>query len=198
MIDETAFVLLIVFICAYFIGSVAFGVIASRIYKLGDLRNAGSGNIGATNVLRTGSKSAALFTLLGDGAKGAVVVLIVGFLIGAQAAKIAALGVLIGHCYSLFLAFNGGKGVATFIGIMLALDFKTGLCACLTWLVIAGLFRISSLSAIVTAAMVPLWLLIFGRYDLIFLSIVLAGFLWFRHRANIQRLLQNEEPKIKL
>lgn len=183
------------FAVGYLIGSIPFGVLVARFLKLGDLRKIGSGNIGATNVLRTGNKGAALLTLLLDAAKGAVAVLI--FLQwGPLAPQCAALGAFFGHLLPVWLMFRGGKGVATFLGIWLALAWPVGLLNLATWLVAAVLTRFSSAGALAAAAICPLWLIAFGRWGEVLLAIVLGVFVWLRHHANIRRILQNEEPKI--
>jgi glycerol-3-phosphate acyltransferase PlsY len=189
----------------YLLGSIPFGVVSARLWGLGDLRKVGSGNIGATNVLRTGSKSAALTTLLGDAGKGAVAVLLIGHLApgpegwtgwGPLATQAAALGAFLGHLFPVWLGFKGGKGVATFLGIMIALHWPTGLACCATWAAAAALFRISSLSALIAAASAPIWLMLFGEWGAVLLGIVLAALIWAKHHANIRRLLSGEEPKI--
>jgi acyl phosphate:glycerol-3-phosphate acyltransferase len=171
-------------------------VLITHTIGLGDLRLIGSGNIGATNVLRTGSKGAALATLLLDGGKGAVAVLGVRALLGEQAAMVAALSAFLGHLFPIWLKFRGGKGVATFLGLLLALSFPVGLAACATWLAGALAFRYSSLAALIAAASVPVWLLVFGRADAIWLSLLLGALVFARHQGNIRRLLRGEEPTI--
>ena len=183
-------------VLAYLVGSIPFGVLITRALGLGDLRAIGSGNIGATNVLRTGNKGAAAATLLLDGAKGAVAVLLARHFAGETAAMVAALAAFLGHLFPVWLGFRGGKGVATFLGVTLALCWPAGLAACATWLATAVLFRFSSLSALVAAASAPLWLLLFGRSDLVLLGLVLAALVFVRHHANIRRLLDGSEPRI--
>jgi len=188
--------LLGIFIAAYLLGSVPFGLLISKVMGLGDVRQIGSGNIGATNVLRTGSKKAALATLLLDGGKGAVAVLVARQLQGDTAAQVAGLGVFIGHIFPLYLKFKGGKGVATFLGILLAIHPLTGIAACLTWLATALTFRISSLAALIAAISAPLWLWAFGLATTTGLGLLLAALIWLRHWANIKRILSGSEPKI--
>lgn len=185
-----------IFLVAYLLGSVPFGMVVAKVMGLGNLRNIGSGNIGATNVLRTGNKKAAALTVLLDGGKGAVAVLIAGFFWGDAAAQVAALGAFLGHIYPIYLRFRGGKGVATFLGILLALNFWVGLAACATWLATALLLRISSLAALVAAGSAPLWLWLFGMPNATGLGLLLALLVWIRHAANIGRLLKGTEPKI--
>ncbi|HRK43144.1 MAG TPA: glycerol-3-phosphate 1-O-acyltransferase PlsY [Gemmobacter sp.] len=189
--------LLLVAVGAYLLGSVPFGLVITRALGLGDLRQIGSGNIGATNVLRTGNKGAALATLLLDAGKGGIAVLIARALTGAvDAAQLAGFAAFLGHLYPVWLGFKGGKGVATFLGTLLALAWPIGLAACATWLVTAFLSRISSLSALVAAAAVPLWMWAFDYGTMAALGIVLAAMVIWRHKANISRILAGTEPKI--
>ena len=188
--------LLGVFLAAYLLGSVPFGMVLAKVMGLGNLRDIGSGNIGATNVLRTGSKKAALATLILDAGKGAVAVLIARAFLGEDAAQVAALGAFLGHLFPIYLMFKGGKGVAVFLGIMLALNFWAGLAACMVWLATALVFRMSSLSALLASASTPIWLYIMDMPAAVWLGVVLAILVWVRHHANIGRLLKGEEPKI--
>lgn len=179
----------------YLAGSIPFGVLVARLFRLGDLRKIGSGNIGATNVLRTGNKVAAAITLLLDGAKGALPVwLFLGW--GDLAAQAAGLGAFLGHCLPVWLGFRGGKGVATFLGVMLGLHPLSFAGVAVTWLVAAGVSRISSVGALAAAASAPLWLILFGRWEAVLFAIVLAALIWLRHHANIGRLIRGEEPRI--
>ncbi len=189
--------LALVALLSYLLGSVPFGIVITRLMGLGDLRAIGSGNIGATNVLRTGNKGAALATLLLDAGKGGIAVLLARAATGAEdAAQLAAFASFLGHLYPVWLGFKGGKGVATFLGTLLALAWPVGLAACATWAATAFLSRISSLSALVAAASVALWMWIFGQPQMIALGLVLAALVIWRHKANIQRLLAGTEPKI--
>lgn len=188
--------LLLALAAGYLVGSIPFGVLITRAMGLGDLRSIGSGNIGATNVLRTGNKGAALATLVLDGGKGAVAVLAARALAGEPAALLAALGAFLGHLFPVWLGFRGGKGVATFLGILLALSWPAGIAACLTWLATAFAFRFSSLAALGAAASAPIWLAVFGRSDALWLAVGLAALVFVRHHANIRRLLAGTEPKI--
>ena len=190
-------VLAAVALLGYLIGSIPFGVVVTKLMGLGDLRQIGSGNIGATNVLRTGNKAAALATLVLDGGKGAAAVLIARLVLGNEtAAQVAGGAAFIGHLYPVWLKFKGGKGVATFLGTMLALAWPVGVAACLAWLVSALASRISSLSALVSAAVsVPLCLAL-GHRDLMLLAAAMAVLIFWRHRANIQRLAAGTEPRI--
>lgn len=186
----------VVGLLAYLLGSVSFGVVMARLFGLGDLRQIGSGNIGATNVLRTGNKTAAFLTLVLDAAKGGIAVLIAGALLGADAAQAAGLAAFLGHCYPVFLGFKGGKGVSTFLGTLLALSWPVGLAACATWAVVAALSRISSLSALMAAASAPIWALVLGLPDAVALLIALAVLIGLRHEDNIRRLIAGTEPRI--
>lgn len=189
-------VLVAVAAVGYLLGSIPFGIVMARLFGLGDLRQIGSGNIGATNVLRTGNKPAALLTLLGDAGKGAAAVLIARALFADDAAQIAGFAAFLGHCFPIFLGFNGGKGVATWLGTMLALAWPVGLTACITWLVVALLFRVSSLAALAAAALSPIWAMLLGFPSYVVLSIALALLIFLRHRANIERLIAGDEPRI--
>lgn len=196
VIESSLAVLAAVAVLGYLLGSIPFGVVITKALGLGDLRQIGSGNIGATNVLRTGNKAAAAATLILDGAKGAVAVLIARALFAEDAAQLAGATAFLGHLFPVWLGFRGGKGVATFLGTLLALAWPLGAAACATWLVTAALTRISSLSALVAAAAaVPLaWAL--GHGDAALLAAALAALVFLRHKANIGRILAGTEPKI--
>lgn len=183
-------------ICGYLLGSVPFGLVITRAMGLGDLRQIGSGNIGATNVLRTGSKGAAAATLLLDSGKGAIAVLIARAMAGEDAALVAGVAAFLGHLYPVWLGFRGGKGVATFLGTLGALSWPVGLIACGTWLVVAGISRISSLSALVSAAATPLVAAWLGQQKLALACAIMAALILWRHRANIARIRQGTEPRI--
>ena len=184
-------------ICGYLLGSVPFGLVITRAMGLGDLRQIGSGNIGATNVLRTGNKGAALATLLLDAGKGGIAVLLARALTGAEdAAQLAGLAAFAGHLFPVWLRFQGGKGVATFLGTLLALAWPIGLAACATWIAIAALTRISSLSALVAAGSAWIWALALGHGQMVALLIGLGAMVIWRHKANIARILAGTEPKI--
>jgi len=183
-------------ITAYLLGSIPFGMVLARLMGLGNLRDIGSGNIGATNVLRTGNKSAAALTLIFDAGKGAVAVLVARAMFGEAAAQIAALASFAGHCFPVWLNFKGGKGVATFLGILLALFWPAGIAACLTWLATAIIGRISSLSALVASATSIAWVWILGMPSAVVLMIILATLIWWRHSENITRILAGTESKI--
>ncbi|MDB2610340.1 MAG: glycerol-3-phosphate 1-O-acyltransferase PlsY [Amylibacter sp.] len=186
----------LVILFAYLIGSIPFGIIISKIMGLGNLRNIGSGNIGATNVLRTGNKLAAILTLIFDLLKGAIAVIITYYIFNDTTAQIAALSSFLGHCFPIWLKFKGGKGVATFIGISLALYWPAGILICLTWVLTAFLSRISSLSALISSLSSILWVWILGVPSAVFVMIVLTILIWYRHIENIKRIIKNTEPKI--
>lgn len=189
--------LMVIGALGYLLGSVPFGVLVTKAMGLGDLRQIGSGNIGATNVLRTGNKAAALATLLLDGGKGAAAVLVARALTGHEdAAQIAGLGAFLGHLFPAWLGFRGGKGVATFLGTLLALAWPVGLAACLTWLAAALLGRISSLAALIAAALSVGWAPLLGYGQLTYLVVILATLVYVRHIPNIERLLAGTEPRI--
>jgi glycerol-3-phosphate acyltransferase PlsY len=188
----------------YLLGSIPFGVIATRLGGAGDVRNIGSGNIGATNVLRTGRKDLAAITLLGDGGKGAVAVFVAWLLTrhsGAQAqATLTALAggsAFLGHLFPVWLKFKGGKGVATFFGTLLAAAWPVGLAAGATWIVMAFLFRISSLAALTAAALAPIYVFLLDRpYPIAVMALFMGVLIYIRHKDNIGRLLKGQEPKI--
>lgn len=185
-------------ILGYVCGSVPFGLILSKAAGLGDVRNIGSGNIGATNVLRTGNKKIAALTLVFDILKGTVPVLLAQAYLGPSAAIAAGFGALLGHIFPVWLGFKGGKGVATFIGILFGLSWPMGLIFLALWLVIAALAKMSSLSALVASATMPVWAWALGRTDLVLPILILAAVVWIMHRSNIGRLLAGTESKIDL
>ncbi|PQO22374.1 acyl-phosphate glycerol 3-phosphate acyltransferase [Rhodobacteraceae bacterium WD3A24] len=181
---------------AYLLGAVPFGIVITRALGLGDLRRIGSGNIGATNVLRTGNKPAAAATLILDIGKGAVAVLIARVTFGADAAQIAGLAAFLGHLYPVWLGFRGGKGVATFLGTAIALAWPVGLAACATWLAVAALTRYSSLSALAAAVLSVVWAPLLGHVQLTLLMAIFAALILWRHRDNIARLRAGTEPRV--
>ncbi len=189
-------ILALVAVAAYLLGSVPFGIVMARLFGLGDLRQIGSGNIGATNVLRTGNRLAALLTLLGDAGKGGFAVLAARALWGEDAAQLAGLAAFLGHCYPVFLRFRGGKGVATWLGTLWALAWPLGLAASATWLAVFALSRISSLGGLSAAALSVLWGWWLGLAPMLGLLIALAALIFWRHRANITRLLAGNEPRM--
>ena len=195
-IDSLSAWLIAWILLGYILGSIPFGLILTHVMGLGNLRELGSGNIGATNVLRTGSKKAAALTLIFDGGKGSFAVFIAHNIAGDAAGQIAGLWAMLGHCYPVWLQFKGGKGVATLLGVFLALNLQIGLSCCVTWLATVAVMRISSLSALVAVLSVILWILIFAQPSLLALSVALIALIFWRHRENIQRLLAGTEPKI--
>lgn len=180
----------------YGLGAIPFGLVLTRLMGLGNLREIGSGNIGTTNVLRTGSKMAAFLTLLLDGGKGAAAVVLASLFASPDAAQLAGLAAFLGHCFPIWLKFKGGKGVATFLGLLLAVAWPVGIASCLTWLAAAAVSRISSLGALVSALAAPLWAYVLGYETIIALSVVLAAIVFLRHAANISRLRAGTEPRI--
>jgi glycerol-3-phosphate acyltransferase PlsY len=187
----------------YLCGSIPFGLILTRLAGTQDIRSIGSGNIGATNVLRTGRKGLAAATLLGDALKGTVAVLAVYWYYGREyqyfadeLAIPAALGALLGHLFPVWLGFKGGKGVATYIGILLALAWPVGLAFCLIWLAVAALTRYSSLAALVASALTPFGVWMVGTLPQAVLLALLTALLWIMHRGNISRLINGTEGKI--
>jgi glycerol-3-phosphate acyltransferase PlsY len=183
-------------IFGYLLGSVPFGLLFSWAAGAGDVRKIGSGNIGATNVLRTGKRWAAAATLLCDGGKGALAILITQYFQGSEAAMFAGLGAFLGHLFPLWLGFRGGKGMATFLGVTLALDWRVGLAAMATWLVVAIISRMSSLSTLVAAALAPLYMALLHHPNYAMLELVLVLLIFAMHRENIQRILSGSEPRI--
>ena len=183
-------------VLGYLLGAIPFGLVLTRLAGHGDIRRIGSGNIGATNVLRTGDKRLAALTLALDMAKGAAAV-VIAWNWGLDAAIAAASGAVIGHLFPAWLGFRGGKGVATALGVLLALDWPVGAACCATWLLIAAALRFSSLAALVALAAAPAyaWFLTESRALAAF-AICLAALVWLRHRANIMRLIGGREPRI--
>ncbi|MEM9475957.1 MAG: glycerol-3-phosphate 1-O-acyltransferase PlsY [Pseudomonadota bacterium] len=188
--------LITVAVLAYLLGSIAFGMLMARAFGLGDLRAVGSGNIGATNVLRTGNKVAAALTLVLDAAKGGVAVLAARALVGEDAAQVAGLCAFLGHLFPVWLGFRGGKGVATFLGTLLALAWPVGIAACATWLATAAVLRMSSASALVAALLSPLWAYLLGYPQTVALIVVLGVLVFIRHAGNIRRIAEGKEPRI--
>ena len=191
----------------YALGSIPFGLLLTRFAGLGDIRSIGSGNIGATNVLRTGRKGLAALTLLLDGAKGTAAVVLASQLAGPDAALMAGHGAVLGHLFPAWLGFRGGKGVATGLGVLIGLDWRIGLGACVVWLAMAAIFRRSSLSSLTAFAAAPILALYLpllwapggeaiGDRQLALFAAIIAALIWFKHHENIRRLLSGNEPKI--
>ncbi|MFN4355219.1 glycerol-3-phosphate 1-O-acyltransferase PlsY [Parvibaculum sp.] len=193
---------LVALVLGYLLGSIPFGLLLTKTAGLGDIRDIGSGNIGATNVLRTGNRWVAAGTLICDAGKGAIAVLLMAWVARTAGGDVvllpglAALGAFIGHLYPIWLGFKGGKGVSTFIGILLALHWPVGLLFCATWLVVALISRYSSLSALVAALLTPVYLAWLNQWQLVGLSAVLVLFIYIAHRENISRLMAGTESRI--
>jgi acyl phosphate:glycerol-3-phosphate acyltransferase len=188
--------LVVALVFGYLVGSVPFGLLLTRAAGLGDIRRIGSGNIGATNVLRTGRKELAAATLLLDAAKGAVPVLLAARFLGPQAGLAAGLGALLGHVAPVWLRFRGGKGAATGFGVLLAAAWPVGLFSLLVWIAVAAVGRISSLSALAAFAAAPVTAAVLGRARIAALALALAAIVFLRHHENIRRLLAGTEPRI--
>jgi glycerol-3-phosphate acyltransferase PlsY len=186
---------LLALVVGYVLGSIPFGLILTRLAGHGDVRNIGSGNIGATNVLRTGNKPLAALTLLLDALKGTAAVLI-GARFGQEAAILGGLGAFLGHLFPVWLGFRGGKGVATYIGVLIGLYWPGAVAFCATWLLVAALTRYSSLSALAASAAVPLLLLFLGKTQMALLFLFFTVLLFWRHADNIGRLMRGEEGRI--
>jgi len=180
----------------YLLGSIPFGLVLVRMAGLGDIRAIGSGNIGATNVLRTGRKGLALATLVLDGGKGAIAVLVARFVLGEDVVPLAGFAAVLGHNFPVWLNFKGGKGVATTIGTLTAASWPVGIACCVTWLAVAGLFRISSLSALVALALSPVFAYVFADWTYAAMATGMAVLGFIRHHQNIRRLLSGQEPRI--
>lgn len=193
---------LVALVIGYLLGSIPFGLLLTKAAGLGDIRDIGSGNIGATNALRTGNRWVAAGTLIGDAAKGTVAVLLMAWVAHTTNGDIAllpglaGLGAFLGHLYPAWLGFKGGKGVSTFIGVLLALHWPVGLLFCVTWLVVALISRYSSLSALVAAMLTPVYLAWLNQWQLVGLSAVLVLLIYIAHRENISRLLAGTESRI--
>lgn len=197
LLGVTLPVALIALAIGYAFGSVPFGVIVTRLAGVGDVRNIGSGNIGATNVLRTGRRDLAAATLIGDTGKAMLAVVVVRALYGEEAGAIAGAAAFLGHLFPVWLGFKGGKGVATFFGVMLTIHWEIGVISGATWIVTAAIFRMSSFAALVAVALTPLYMLALGQPPAFLIAALFMGVLiYYRHTANIQRLMKGEEPKI--
>jgi len=195
-ITTPAALLVLTALAGYLLGSVPFGLVWAKLFGLGDIREIGSGNIGATNVLRTGNRLAAFLTLAGDAGKGAAAVLAAGAALGEDAAQFAGLAAYLGHLFPVYIGFKGGKGVATWLGTLAAIAWPVGLACAVTWLAVAGIFRISSLAGLTAAATGPVWALVLGRPEAVVIALLLGALIFVRHNQNIRRLMRGEEPKI--
>jgi len=196
MTENATSILLLALAIGYALGSIPFGLLLTRLAGLGDIRRIGSGNIGATNVLRTGHKGLAAATLLLDALKGTAGVLVAGAIGGPAAAMAGALGAFLGHIFPVWLGFRGGKGVATYIGVLIGLYWPAALGFCAVWLAVAVLTRYSSLSALIASVAAPLLLWVLGQSELAVLIAGLSALLAMKHHANIQRLISGTESKI--
>jgi acyl phosphate:glycerol-3-phosphate acyltransferase len=188
--------LVVAFLLGYLLGSIPFGLVLTRLAGTEDLRSIGSGSIGATNVLRTGRKDIAAATVIGDALKGTVAVVICGYCGGPNAAMLAAFGAFLGHLYPVWLKFRGGKGVATYIGVLIGLFWPAAIVFCVLWLATATTTRYSSLSALIAAFVTPLFLWWFGHPALASLFVVMTLLMFYAHRENIKRLQAGTEGKI--
>jgi glycerol-3-phosphate acyltransferase PlsY len=194
---DASLTLLFVIVLSYTLGSIPFGLLLTRAFGLGDIRKIGSGNIGATNVLRTGRKGLAAATLVLDALKGALAVLIGAGLYGTMGALACGLAAVIGHLYPVWLGFRGGKGVATGFGVLIAANPPAGLAAGAIWIAMAKFFKISSLSSLTAFLAAPFLMAIITRNPpLVVLALVVAALIWIRHGANIRRLMTGTEPRI--
>ena len=205
--DLNYLVLVSIFIFGYFLGSIPFGLILTKISGLGDIRKIGSGNIGATNVLRTGNKKIALFTLLLDGGKGALAIYLITMILPKVFDNnfnmiefyqcTVAISAVVGHCFPIWLRFKGGKGVATGFGVILSLNLNIGIVALLIWVLIAKVFKISSMSALIAYFLIPILMFYYETEFIYFLSSFIISLICFiQHRENIKRLINRNEPKI--
>jgi glycerol-3-phosphate acyltransferase PlsY len=188
--------LIMAFVIGYLLGSIPFGLVLTKLAGTQDLRSIGSGNIGATNVLRTGHKGLAAATLVLDMLKGTAAVLVAGLYGGPNAAMLAALGAFLGHLFPIWLKFRGGKGVATYIGVLIGLFWPAAVVFCLLWLAAAFVTRYSSLSALVASLITPIFVWWFGQPALAALFVILTLLLFYKHHENIMRLLSGNESKI--
>ena len=195
-IESLPFFFLLLFF-SYLIGSISFGLLITKALRLGDIRSIGSGNTGATNVLRTGNKTAALLTLVLDASKGALVVYFSLHYYDMFSTSCAAIIVFLGHLFPLWQKFKGGKGVATLLGIILVFSFKAGMLTCLIWLLMAIIFKKSSFSALSSFLLVPLWLWVFDTSFFILPSLVMISLTYLKHKENIKRLFMGTELDIK-
>src|SRR5512144_659411 len=192
----TAAFLVLALLVGYLLGSIPFGLVLTKLAGTEDLRSIGSGNIGATNVLRTGRKGLAAATLLGDALKGTLAVIIAGYFGGPDAAMLAALGAFLGHLFPVWLKFRGGKGVAVYIGVLIGLFWPAAVVFCVIWLTTAVVTRYSSLAALVASVITPIFLWWFGHLALASLFAVLTLLLFYMHRENIKRLQAGTEGQI--
>ena len=187
---------LITIFCGYLLGSIPFGLVLTRMAGLGDIREVGSGNIGATNVLRTGRKDLALLTLLLDSGKGAIAVIAASMIISPDLGPAAGAAAFIGHCFPIYLKFKGGKGVATFVGTLLAIDWAIGLTFLAGWVLTALIFRISSLAALIGSLLAAAYAYQYSSGGIWITVSAMVLVIFIRHKDNIARILRGSEPKI--
>ena len=201
MVEPTSYftiTLLLPLVVGYLLGSIPFGLLLTKLAGLGDIRHIGSGNIGATNVLRTGNKSLAFLVLLLDSGKGVAAVLLAGSILGRPTEPAAAVGAILGHLFPVWLGFKGGKGVATTLGALLALAWPVGAIGCGVWLAMALIFRISSLAALTAMLAAPVAAAALYGIDFALPVLAIAALVWWKHAGNIGRLLKGQEPQISL
>ena len=184
--------------CSYLVGSISFGIIITKFIGVNNLRSVGSGNIGATNVLRTGNKLAAALTLILDSGKGYAIIVLVNSFVGNAYLVFAGLAVFLGHIFPIYYRFKGGKGVATFLGIILAMNFIVGTLLCLSWILIAVISKKSSMAALGSSLLCPFFLVIAEVDEKVIFSGVLVVIIWLLHKENIKRILSKTEPSIAL
>ena len=183
-------------VVGYMLGSIPYGMVIARVMGLGNLRDIGSGNIGATNVLRTGNKGAAALTLILDAAKGAFAVVLARMMAGDDAAQVAGLFAMLGHCFPVWLGFKGGKGVATFLGVLGALAWPVGLACCAVWALAFAITRMSSMGALAAAAASVFLIVGLGVAQFLILGLILTCLIFWRHRENIARIKAGTEPRV--
>jgi acyl phosphate:glycerol-3-phosphate acyltransferase len=198
MSDVSSLMMVVAALIGNLAGSIPFGLLLTRWAGLGDVRAIGSGSIGATNVLRTGNRKVAAATLLCDALKGTAPVILMNAIAGPTAGLIAGAAAFVGHLFPVWLRFKGGKGVATYLGVLFGLAWPLGLTFILVWLAMAFLFKRSSLAALTASTLSPLWAWLDGRDRIVWPLVAFAAVIWLMHRANIARLLKGEEPRIEL
>ena len=192
------FLLLGIIGCSYLVGSISFGIIITKLIGINNLRSVGSGNIGATNVLRTGNKLAAALTLILDSGKGYAIIFLVNSFVGNTYLAFAGLAVFLGHVFPIYYRFKGGKGVATFLGIILAMNFIVGTLVCFSWILIAVISKKSSIAALGSSLLCPFFLVVTEADEKVLFSGVLVVIIWLLHKENIKRILSKTEPSITL
>ena len=198
LFNNSYFIIIVLVVASYLVGSISFSLIMSKIFSLGNLRKIGSGNLGASNVLRTGNYLAAALTLVFDLAKGLIPVIFARLVeLDSWAIQLVGFVSFIGHLWPIWHQFSGGKGVATFYGIILGCTTLAGILTAIVWLIVAGIFRITSIAALVSVIVYPVILIAFGLSNYLLFSAVIAVLVWYKHRSNISRILEGNESKIK-